>query len=207
MSPRRGFTLLELLIVVAIIAILAGLILWALSALKKTKDRAVTMSFMEQLGESLNHYLDEWPRLGDIPSKQYGEDFRADPWDYIGKRQMHAKKVPFLEIRLSQLVKMTGPGTCAPVQDKFQATHFVDAYGNTPTNVFSWTIVNDVAKGGAAGSFVLTKTIDLRSSAGTATDIKDDIVYHWENTTRAWTFVKATTPWNDAASHNEPLPP
>jgi prepilin-type N-terminal cleavage/methylation domain-containing protein len=205
-SPRRGFTLLELLIVVAIIAILAGLILWSLSALKKSKDRAVTMSFMEQLGESLNHYLDEWPRLGDDQGNQYSDDFRKSPWRYIGERQVRAKKVPFVDVKLAQLVKVTGVGTCEPAKTKYEATHIVDAYGTSPTNVLSWAIV-DSSLPSAGPPYRYTKSIDLRSSAGTAKDIKDDIVYHWDNSTRAWTFVKATTPWDDeSGQHNAPLP-
>ncbi len=206
-ASRRGFTLMELMIVVVIIAVLFGLLLAGLSALKKSKDRAVTMNFMSQLGEALNGYLDQFPRLGDHTSDQYSDDFRRDPWKYLGRRQIHDKKQPLVDVPLKQLVTVTGANTCSPATDKYHATHIVDGYGNTPTNVLSWAIVNTPPLGGAAGDYRETKTIDLRSSAGTATDITDDIVYHWENTSRSWTFMKTTVPWNDDTNqHNAPLP-
>ena len=58
-AVRRGFTLLELLIVIAIIAIIAGMLL---PALNKVRDRAYSIdciSNMKQIQQALNCYADD----------------------------------------------------------------------------------------------------------------------------------------------------
>ena len=56
---QKGFTLLELLIVVAIIAILASLLLPALSSVKARGQMAGCMSNERQMGIALHMYLEE----------------------------------------------------------------------------------------------------------------------------------------------------
>lgn len=54
--PRRGFSLIELLVVVAIIAILVGLVLPALSSARKSGKSAVCASNLRSVGQALEAY-------------------------------------------------------------------------------------------------------------------------------------------------------
>jgi prepilin-type N-terminal cleavage/methylation domain-containing protein len=69
-----AFTLMELLVTVAVIAILAGLLLPALSGAKRKADSTRCISNLRQLGLALRLYADE--NEGRLPSAQA---FRASP--------------------------------------------------------------------------------------------------------------------------------
>ena len=59
---RLGFTLVELLTVIAIIAVLATLLMTALSSAKKHSRRAFCTSNLHQISLALNMYLDDFPK-------------------------------------------------------------------------------------------------------------------------------------------------
>lgn len=60
MRRCRGFTLVELLVVIAIIAILAALLLPALQKAKEAARRAVCTAHLSQLGKAFAAYIDEY---------------------------------------------------------------------------------------------------------------------------------------------------
>jgi prepilin-type N-terminal cleavage/methylation domain-containing protein len=191
-TSRRGFTLLELMVVISIMAILAGMILAILSILRKAKTRALTLNEMQDITTVMNFYLDQWPRLGDDVGLKNSDDFKANPWNYIYIRPLEAKKVPYLEgLSTGRLVKKTGSNTCAIVARKTEATHIVDFYGSTPINVLMWDITNVAAKGGTGAGYDYSDIIRLRSSVGTLGVVTDDLVYEYRADTSRWDIIKA----------------
>ncbi|MFQ3548208.1 MAG: prepilin-type N-terminal cleavage/methylation domain-containing protein [Armatimonadota bacterium] len=62
-SVKSGFTIIELLVVVAIIAILAAIIFPVISAAKNTGKTATCKANLKQIGTALQLYRDDWNSL------------------------------------------------------------------------------------------------------------------------------------------------
>jgi prepilin-type N-terminal cleavage/methylation domain-containing protein len=84
---RRGFTLLELLVVIAVIALLAGLLLPVLSRARAEARRTECKSNLGQLHKALTMYLpvnqSQYPRLASRPTLAPNEARLRDvlaPW-------------------------------------------------------------------------------------------------------------------------------
>ncbi len=196
MAPfrSRGFTLIELMIVIVVIAILASMILATLSILKRLSRIAQTKSSMGDISLAISTYFDSWPVLGDTADAT-ASDFTKDPWDYLYKRR-RATNRQFIDLSVTRLVKMTGVGTCVAPDSQRDATHIIDFFGNYPVNVFEFKIANGPV--GGTGMAKFTRDIVFRSSAGTPSDKSDDIILHWTSDTSKWNPVKAS---------DFPLPP
>ena len=184
-SFRRGFTLIELLMAIAIISILAGMIMAVLSMLRNKTRVAQTWDLMTHVTTAIDQYMQNYQRLGDTPVL-----FNADPWDFFYKQQRQAKKPPSLELPLSRVVKKTGSGTCSPAEALQSATHLLDYFGTNPSNVLSFSILNDNKGADKATAFEYTQCMILRSSAGTAGDTKDDLLFAWSSDKGSWRKIR-----------------
>ena len=91
-GSKRAFTLIEILVVVAIIAILAALLLPALQRAKEEGKRALCLSHMHQIHTSLIMYSDD--NNGWFPMMYWGAPNLWDgygntvSWDYDGSSWM-----------------------------------------------------------------------------------------------------------------------
>lgn len=199
MSPRRGFTLIELMIVIAIIAALAGMSLAVLSILRRQARIASTLDLMTHITTAVDAYLHEYRRLGNNPTS--GIEFLQDPWAHLYKNPLKEKKTPFIEIKSERLVQQLGPGACKRADAPQTATHFTDFFGNNAANVFSFTLFNN--NKGSGPNTAYAHCIILRSSAGTFGDPKDDLFYAYSADKASWRKLK----YEDVAAFGTELDP
>lgn len=172
MSNRRAFTMLELLVVVTIMAILAGGVMAMLGILKKQEKRFATKKMIsEEIVCALNTYLGRWPTLGDTSAK----DFRAAPWQYLYARARRTAGGEMTELPVHRLVKARAGGTtCEMAGNQAQGTHVVDYFGNGTDNILNFIVIE-----GGTGRTRYAKAIEIRSSAGTLTKDSDDILFRF----------------------------
>jgi prepilin-type N-terminal cleavage/methylation domain-containing protein len=187
MSRRRAFTLIELLMAVAIIVILAGMSLAILAMLRNKAKVAGTWDLMTHVTTAIDQYLQNYQRLGDPPPAV--PLFKDDPWYFFYKQQHALKKPPLLEIPLTQLVQKVGAGVCARPEAPQTATHLVDKFGNNPANVLSIYTLNG-NKNGTNAAFAFVQCIIVRSSAGTVGDVTDDLIFAWSSDKASWRKVR-----------------
>jgi prepilin-type N-terminal cleavage/methylation domain-containing protein/prepilin-type processing-associated H-X9-DG protein len=78
MNPKRAFTLLELLVVTAIVAILAVLLLPALSAAKNQARRATCLNNLRQINLGTHLYADDHGEVLTLVSTNHSPDIWTD---------------------------------------------------------------------------------------------------------------------------------
>jgi prepilin-type N-terminal cleavage/methylation domain-containing protein/prepilin-type processing-associated H-X9-DG protein len=93
-SHRTGFTLVELLVVVAVVAILAALIFPALAAVKERARVTVCQSNLKQLGYGFHLYLDNWDDAYPLP---YTDGHPDDSGIIYGKPTWKTRIFPFVK--------------------------------------------------------------------------------------------------------------
>ncbi|MHC5023889.1 MAG: type II secretion system protein [Planctomycetota bacterium] len=91
--PRRGFSLVELIVVLSVAVLLTGLLLPAMAMLRENAFRVVCSSGLRQSGVGFamfsNDFDDEMPNSYWVDREKVGE--AVAPWELMGARHDHGK--------------------------------------------------------------------------------------------------------------------
>jgi len=137
--PRGGFTLLEMLIVIAIIAVLAGITIPAVSAVRRRSQVNETKARMSRIGLALENYSNDF---GDFPPSSLAELGVRGNGVNDGVEAMlrclttEAMNGPYLELKDEELVNTDAdqlPAGRNPTRSIYTAPHLHevgDSWGN-----------------------------------------------------------------------------
>lgn len=144
---RIGFTLVELLVVIAIIAILIALLLPAVQAARAAARRTQCQSNMRQCALGVHLYVDVWHSTPGAASVFFVDrDGTASPERTYGRWSWMAAILPFLE---QQALYNTLNFSFEPFDSGYLATGPVGLFGghdDVPTPPANWTSVWNVVE-------------------------------------------------------------
>lgn len=193
MRPRRGFSIIELLVVVSVIAALAGLLLPALGMIREQQRKVATWDLMLHLGVAVSAYLGDYASVGDASDETA---FAKDPWSCLYRIPVANGKPAYIEFSGKQLLRDTGGAGVGPFVPATAgvATHPMDAWHRP----FLWQVKN-LSVAGSTRRY--TTTVRIRSDAGTSDPhIRNDLVFEYtadgkEFTRRRLDSIDASGQW------------
>lgn len=168
---RRGFTLIEMLVVVVVIAILAGVLLPAMSVIRKKRSQTSTYKQLNNLGNAISRYMDNEGMLP-VDDNDPDLDFRSKPLKFLMLEPRTAGKEPYFELTTGNGLKHDGTQwiLAKPFNAEAMTDHFAPG---KPDNRLQLTIVN---KPDTTPRY--TETIVIRAPAQDL-EPDDDIVYFY----------------------------
>src|SRR5947209_17871197 len=89
-SPQPGFTLVELMVLVGIMAVVSGLLFSAVQKVREVANRTSCANNLRQIGTALHHYHEV---EGSFPAG-VKDEASGDPYPFLS---WNARLLPFLE--------------------------------------------------------------------------------------------------------------
>ena len=177
---RRGFTIVELMMVVLIIAVLAGLLLAVVSMIMEKRQRLRAATQINGLSSSVGQYMIDYGLLGDARDAT-SSDFSARPLFFLVQRPVNAGKSAYFD---------TEPWMRADANDQLvhesAAEVLLDPWGaRTVCN-----ITNRQRAGQPKATYDYTYEVELSSMAGSPDDVTDDVGKKWNSEANEWRTLR-----------------
>lgn len=196
MPIRRGFTLVELLVVVGIIIILMGLLVPAIGMVSQLRRKATTRHTMDQLGAAIILYFNDYAALGeagagtseiiDIRRHLYDRPRGLDDATHTILKNLDGSPVhPVRSVYDDRAPKVTC--YCLSLEtekhDPSGTTHRYGSYLDGWNQAIKVSVSNELKAGR-----VWTSSVELRSYAGTFSKPSDDVTRYLDRAkTIRWT--------------------
>ncbi len=184
---KRALTLLELLVVVAIVAVLAGILLPVLSAAREHARKATCQSNLKQIGMAFHLYLSDYdqfyPCNGD-PNLWMGRNWRVLIQDYLPGGRMQSLPPGYREpIQVKHSDVLLCPSDSRAVQTWERTSYaYSAAFFHTPEQVNTLASVladSTCARAGAIVSALRTLVPQSQSESGVRFPAQKALAAEW----------------------------